>query len=221
MAPCASFAFLRYIVISAQGLKIRLHVSAQHVSTICKGTEALPNICFGLSRRSPRLISHREERKEGNRPRLKSWKRRWMERATRYRARLKEGRTSRRKVSAVMINKCAWGAAFERVLQRMYIYIYSISLSQPCWQNDGIFIRHSFAESDPDFSLTPSPHCRTHLPSSCNLLRGGLMQRGTDLNVWTANKYVVDVSIVLFSTWTVNICCLRGLDAELPRLTCL
>lgn len=129
MAPCASFAFLRYIVISAQGLKIRLHVSAQHVSTICKGTEALPNICFGLSRRSPRLISHREERKEGNRPRLKSWKRRWMERATRYRARLKDGRTSRRKVSAVMINKCAWGAAFERVLQRMYIYIYTVSPS--------------------------------------------------------------------------------------------
>lgn len=45
-----------------------------------------------------------------------------MERATRYRAQLKEGRTSQRKVSAVVINKCAWGAAFERVLQRMCTY---------------------------------------------------------------------------------------------------
>ena len=46
MAPCASFAFLRYLVIGAQGLKISLYVSLQHVSTICKGTEALPKHLF-------------------------------------------------------------------------------------------------------------------------------------------------------------------------------
>lgn len=121
-----------------------------------------------------------------------------MERATRYRARLKEGRTSRRKVSAAMINKCAWGAAFERVLQRMYIYIYTVSPSHSLV--DRMMASSSATALLSQTLISLPPLCRTHLPSSCNLHRGGLMQRGTDLNVWTANKYVVDVSIVLFST---------------------
>ncbi len=96
LAPYGSFSFLHYIVLSAPSLKsVYMSVPYSMLLLFVWGIVAFPNICFGLPLCSTSLISHHKERTVWwNGPGIKRWKKRWMDRAKRYKAQLKEGRTS-------------------------------------------------------------------------------------------------------------------------------